>query len=48
MDGNTPFLKIFRITHSQREAYMDLAENGGGGDRGGGRCQEIEEPQAMY
>ena len=31
------------ITHSQREAYMDLVENSGGG---GGR-QEIEEPQGM-
>ena len=31
------------ITYSQREAYMDLVENGGGG---GGR-QEAEEPQGM-
>ena len=30
------------ITHSQREAYMDLVEN-----RGGGRRQEVEEPQGM-
>ena len=29
--------------HSQRETYMDLVANGGGG---GGR-QEIEEPQGM-
>ena len=29
------------ITHSQREAYMDLVENSGGGR------QEIEEPQGM-
>ena len=27
------------FTHSQREAYMDLVESGGGGGR-----QEIEEP----
>ena len=31
------------LTHSQREAYMDLVENGGGG----GRRQEVEEPQGM-
>ena len=37
----------FLITHSQREAYMDSVENGGGGGgRGCGR-QEIEEPQGM-
>ena len=32
---------LFIVTHSQREAYMDLFENGGGGR------QEIEEPQGM-
>ena len=36
-----PALKVL-ITHSKREAYMDLVENGGGGGR-----QEIEEPQGM-
>ena len=30
------------ITHSQREAYMDLVENSGGGGR-----HEIVEPQGM-
>ena len=30
------------ITHSQREAYMDLVENSGGSGH-----QEIEEPQGM-
>ena len=29
------------ITHSQREAYMDLVENDGGGS------QEVKEPQGM-
>ena len=31
------------ITHSKWEAYMDLVENSGGG----GRRQEIEQPQGM-
>ena len=30
------------FTHSQRQAYMDLVENSGGGGH-----QEIEEPQVM-
>ena len=33
------------ITHSQREAYMDLVENGGGGGAGG--RQQVQEPQGM-
>ena len=33
------------ITHSQREAYMDLVENGGGG--GGAGRQQVQEPQGM-
>ena len=32
---------ILFITHSQREAYMDLVENGGGGG------QQVQEPQGM-
>ena len=31
------------IMHSQQESYMDLVENSGGGRR-----QEIKEPQGMY
>ena len=38
----TDFANEF-ITHSKREAYMDLVENS---SVGGGR-QEIEEPQGM-
>ena len=38
-----PVCNMSLITHSQREAYMDLVANSAGG---GGR-QEIEEPQGM-
>ena len=34
---------LFFIAHSQREAYMDLVENGGSG----GRRQQVQEPQGM-
>ena len=40
------FSKIL-ITHSQREAYMDLVENGGACGSGSGGRKEIEVPQGM-
>ena len=35
------------ITHSQREAYMDLVENSSGSGGSGGGRQEIDIPQGM-